>query len=89
MEVVGVLGQSCNDQANAYRIFIIEGLFTIFVSFFVWLIVPDFPEKATFLTDTERQHLLEKLYADKGDQKLDLKSIPWLKILSDYKIWFP
>ena len=87
--MVGVLGQSCNDQANAYRIFIIEGLFTIFVSFFVWLIVPDFPEKATFLTDTERQHLLEKLYADKGDQKLDLKSIPWLKILSDYKIWFP
>ena len=77
------------DKVNIGRIFIIEGLFTIFISFFVWLIVPDFPEKATFLTDDERRCLLEKLHEDKGDQKLDLRSIPWFEILVDYRIWFP
>jgi len=76
-------------RSNGGRIFIIEGICTIFASFFVWLIVPDFPENATFLTDDERKCLQERLYADKGDQQLDLKAIPWLKILLDYKIWFP
>ncbi|KAF2202432.1 MFS general substrate transporter [Delitschia confertaspora ATCC 74209] len=78
------------DGKEGWRwIFIIEGLFTIAISVFVYLIVPDFPEKAKFLTPMERENLLNKLHADKGDEKLDLKSIPWLKILTDYKIWFP
>ncbi|KAF2278845.1 MFS general substrate transporter [Westerdykella ornata] len=70
-------------------IFIIEGLFTIFISFFVFLLVPDFPEKTKILSPKEKAHLLQKLRLDKGDQKLDLKSVNWFKVLSDYKIWFP
>ncbi|KAF2015107.1 MFS general substrate transporter [Aaosphaeria arxii CBS 175.79] len=70
-------------------IFIIEGLLTIFISFFVFFFVPHFPEKSDILTPAEKAHLLQKLKADKGDQKLDLRSVNWFKVLSDYKIWFP
>ncbi|KAJ4366698.1 High-affinity nicotinic acid transporter [Ascochyta clinopodiicola] len=70
-------------------IFIIEGLVTIFVSFFVFVFVPDFPERTDIISATERDHLLAVLRQDKGDQKLDLKSIDWTKTLCDYKIWFP
>lgn len=70
-------------------IFIIEGLVTIFISSFVFAFVPDFPEKTKILTAAERTHLLAVLRQDKGNQKLDLKEVNWLKTLSDYKIWFP
>jgi hypothetical protein len=70
-------------------IFIIEGLLTLVVSVFVFVFMPDFPEKSSFLSDTERQHLLALLRQDKGNQKLDLRRVNWLKTLTDYKIWFP
>jgi hypothetical protein len=66
-----------------------EGIFTIFTSFFVFILVPDFPEKTKLLSPDEKAHLLHKLHLDKGDQKLSLKSVNWFKVLSDYKIWFP
>lgn len=70
-------------------IFIIEGLATIAISFLVFMFVPDFPEKSNILSGAEKEHLLEKLRRDKGDQKLSLKSVNWLAVLSDYKIWLP
>ena len=70
-------------------IFIIEGILTIFISFFVFMFVPDFPEKTNILDATEREHLLAVLRQDRGDQKLDLRKVDWLKTLTDYKIWFP
>lgn len=66
-----------------------EGIFTIFISFFVFIFVPDFPEKTKILSPAEKAHLLQKLHQDKGDQKLTLKSVNWFKVLGDYKIWFP
>lgn len=70
-------------------IFILEGIFTIVISFFVFLLVPDFPEKTKILTAAEKEHLLETLHRDKGDQKLDIKSVNWVKTIGDYRIWFP
>jgi sugar phosphate permease len=70
-------------------IFIIEGLLTIFISFFVFIFVPDFPEKTKILSPEEKAHLLHKLQQDKGDQKLSFKSVNWVNTLGDYKIWFP
>lgn len=70
-------------------IFILEGIFTIAISFLIFIFVPDFPERSTFLTPMEKTDLLEKLRRDKGDQKLDLKSVDWVKTIGDYKIWFP
>lgn len=71
------------------RIFILEGIFTIFISFFVFWLVPHFPEKTKILNPTDKAHLLHKLKMDKGDQKLSLKSVNWVKVLTDYRIWFP
>ncbi|KAH7356039.1 major facilitator superfamily domain-containing protein [Pyrenochaeta sp. MPI-SDFR-AT-0127] len=70
-------------------IFILEGILTLAISFLVFLLVPDFPERTKILTPEEKEHLLETLRRDKGDQKLDLKSVNWLKTIGDYKIWFP
>ena len=70
-------------------IFIIEGLVTIIISFFVFVFVPDFPERTMILDREEREHLLAVLREDKGNQKLDLKKVNWMKTLLDYKIWFP
>lgn len=77
------------NKAGWRWIFIIEGILTIITSFFVFVLVPDFPEKAKFLQPDEKAHLLQQLHADKGDQKLDLKTVNWTKTLVDYKIWFP
>lgn len=70
-------------------IFVIEGFVTCFVSIFVFIFVPDFPERTKILNATEREHLLAVLHADKGNQKLDFKNVDWVRTLSDYKIWFP
>lgn len=70
-------------------IFIIEGLVTVLVSILVFTFVPDFPEDTKILNPAEREHLLQVLRQDKGNQKLDLKKVNWLKTLTDYKIWFP
>ncbi|KAF2710158.1 MFS general substrate transporter [Pleomassaria siparia CBS 279.74] len=59
-------------------IFILEGIFTIIMSFLVCILVPDFPERTTILSSAEKAHLLAKLRADKGDQKLSIKSVNWL-----------
>jgi hypothetical protein len=70
-------------------IFILEGLITIFVSLLVFILVPDFPEKTDILNASEKQHLLETLRHDKGDQRVDNRGLNWLKVIFDYKIIFP
>jgi hypothetical protein len=70
-------------------IFILEGLFTVIISFLVFLLVPDFPEHTKILTPSEKEHLLATLREDKGDQKIDVKGTNWLKVICDYKILFP
>jgi hypothetical protein len=75
---------------NSWRwIFILEGIITIVISFLVFLFVPDFPENTKILTASEKEHLLEVLRQDKGDQKIDVKGTNWLKVICDYKILFP
>ncbi|PVH94454.1 MFS general substrate transporter [Periconia macrospinosa] len=70
-------------------IFILEGLITCAISGGVFALVPDFPERTKILSAADKEHLLWKLQRDKGDQKLDLKSVDWVKVLGDYRIWFP
>jgi MFS family permease len=70
-------------------IFILEGILTIAISFLVFIFVPDFPEKTKILTASEKEHLLETLRHDKGDQKIDIRGTNWLKVICDYKILFP
>jgi MFS family permease len=75
---------------NSWRwIFILEGIFTIAISFLVFILVPDFPERTKILTPSEKQHLLETLRHDKGDGKVDVKGTNWIKAICDYRILFP
>ncbi|KAF2126743.1 MFS general substrate transporter [Dothidotthia symphoricarpi CBS 119687] len=70
-------------------IFLLEGILTISICPLVYLLIPDFPEKSNFLTAEEKTHLLNCLRHDKGDQKLDIRSVNWIKTVFDYRIWFP
>ena len=70
-------------------IFIIEGLGTVAISFLVLLFVPEYPERTKILSGAEKEHLLEKLRRDKGDQTLSFKGVNWLAIFTDWKIWLP
>jgi hypothetical protein len=69
-------------------IFIIEGLLTILVAISFKFIVVDWPESATFLTDTERALLLRRLALDVGEARMDILNRRSAKrIFTDWKIY--
>ncbi|KFY62337.1 hypothetical protein V497_02458 [Pseudogymnoascus sp. VKM F-4516 (FW-969)] len=68
-------------------VFIIEGLITIVFSIAAFVIIPGFPEDAKFLTEPERAFLLKRLNDDRGEHKTDMKGVPWLRVLLDWKVW--
>ncbi|OBT73061.1 hypothetical protein VF21_07591 [Pseudogymnoascus sp. 05NY08] len=68
-------------------VFIIEGLITIAFSVAAFMIIPGFPEDAKFLTEPERAFLLKRLRDDRGHEKTDMKGVPWLRVLLDWKVW--
>lgn len=70
-------------------IFILEGLIAVVTSFLTFWLVPEFPEKTKSLTASEKEHLLETLRLDRGDQKIDVEGTNWIKVICDYKILFP
>lgn len=47
-------------------IFLIEGGLTVFVSFFFYFLLPDFPEEAKWLKEDERQYVAARLRVDQG-----------------------
>jgi len=69
-------------------IFIIEGLLTIIIAISFKFIVVDWPETATFLTETERALLLKRLALDVGEARMDVLNRRSAKrIFTDWKIW--
>jgi sugar phosphate permease len=68
-------------------IFILEGLFSIAFSIVAWFVIPGFPADATFLSDTEKKYLLQRLDAERGHEKITFGSIKWKNCLFDWKIW--
>lgn len=74
-------------------IFLIEGLVTVALSLVIWKILPDSPETASFLTQAERNFLVQRLASDPGsgsatttnNDKMGMKYI--VAGLSDWKIW--
>ncbi|KAF2120333.1 major facilitator superfamily domain-containing protein [Lophiotrema nucula] len=76
---------------SAWRwIFIIEGLFTVSVSFASWFLMPPFAQFSTFLTASEISLLIARTQAD-GDEfdvtKDHLSLSVVLHHLKDWKIW--
>jgi MFS family permease len=69
-------------------IFILEGLLTILVSLFGYLIVPTWLYKAKFLTKPEREHLLSRL--DKDSDPAHQEPFQWVYVkqaFTDHIVW--
>ena len=69
-------------------IFIIEGLATVVLAIIAKFIIVDWPESATFLTETERALLIRRLAEDQGAarmNRLDRKSLK--RVFSDPKVY--
>lgn len=74
---------------KAWRwIFIIEGLLTVVVAFFLFSAIPDFPENAKFLTERERAFVKSRIEEDQGKGALE-RPITFrdvIKVLTDWKV---
>jgi len=68
-------------------IFILEGLFNICVALFTFIVLPPFPAESTFLSPEEKQHLLDRLFQERGDEADTLRGQPWLSFLFDWQTW--
>ena len=69
-------------------IFIIEGAMTMLAGLVAWFFLVDFPQKASFLDDYEREHVIQRLNEDRGDGEHDqITTSKILQHLRDPKIW--
>ena len=74
---------------QAWRwIFIIEGLLTIAVSLFFFLVIPDFPESSKFLTEREKAFVKSRTEEDQGKAALErpINFGDVLNFFKDYKV---
>ncbi|KAI9065355.1 MFS general substrate transporter [Trametes sanguinea] len=71
-------------------IFILEGTLTAIGAALAYLVIPDFPEDATWLAEDEKKFVKARLYDDVGEPRshdpLTVKSA--LSVFKDYKILF-
>lgn len=68
-------------------IFIIEGLATVVIGLCSFFMVHDFPDQPIrFLSDQERQRLLERLRAD-GQASADHENFQWAYLRASLKDW--
>jgi hypothetical protein len=50
----------------SHRIFILEGLVPVAISFVIWKLLPDSPETARFLTKDEKEFIINRLAVETG-----------------------
>ncbi|KXS94702.1 hypothetical protein AC578_10356 [Pseudocercospora eumusae] len=70
-------------------VMIMEGLLTVVVVPLVYLALADWPEQATFLTSSEKQHIQWRMAQDiPTTARMDrLDKQAWQRILKDWKLW--
>ncbi|CAG8980987.1 hypothetical protein HYALB_00013548 [Hymenoscyphus albidus] len=68
-------------------IFILEGLFNIFVALLAIVVLPRFPAESKFLTLNEKEILLHRLSVERGDEAESFKGQPWIEFLLDWQTW--
>lgn len=66
------------------QIFILEGLLSCVVSFFLFFIMSDFPEDAKWLTEPERSYIKARLEVDQGKSALE-RPITFKDIVNCFK----
>jgi MFS family permease len=75
-------------------IFILEGIMTVLVGLSIPWVLPDSPERATWLTPEEKRFIRHRLERDSGTEKgrvetLDHFNIKYLvAAITDWKLWF-
>jgi hypothetical protein len=67
---------------------IIEGVFTIAWALVSYIICPNVPEKARFLTENERTFILNRQRLDKTQTSLTFDRRQAIEAIFDYKTWF-
>ncbi|KAG2187674.1 hypothetical protein INT44_005364 [Umbelopsis vinacea] len=67
---------------------IIEGVFTIAWALVSYVICPNVPEKAGFLTENERTFILNRQRLDKTQTSLTFDRRQAIEAILDYKTWF-
>ena len=75
---------SCVDNL----VFILEGTATCLLSIVGYFVIVDFPEEAKFLSEPEREFIIEKLRKDSGNSAYE--HLSWRRVFSvfkDWKIW--
>lgn len=77
--------QTC-ESLRTNRIFIIESLITIVVSFASYFVMIDFPEKTKLFTPAEKTMLIARL-RDDGDETVGDRKKEIFLSLKDWKIW--
>jgi MFS family permease len=70
-------------------IFILEGLATVLVGIASFWVVPDFPLEAKFLTEEEREQVIERLAQDQQSsaEHEDFKMAYFWESVKDWKTW--
>jgi hypothetical protein len=65
-----------------------EGAFTVLVAALAWMIIPDWPETAKFITEDERATVIARLAADVSDARMDrLDKSAAKRVFTDWKIY--
>ncbi|KIX07012.1 uncharacterized protein Z518_04988 [Rhinocladiella mackenziei CBS 650.93] len=65
-------------------VFILEGCLTCAVSFVWFFIIPDFPEDAQWVTETERQYIMARLREEQGKSAIE-KRITFKAVVNCFK----
>ncbi|KAF9263451.1 MFS general substrate transporter [Marasmius fiardii PR-910] len=85
----GILGYT------AWRwLFFIEGGLTVFMAVFAWVILPDFPETSSWLSEEERALAIKRMTEDTGthDKRAQRFDSSWSHgfslAITDWKVWW-
>ncbi|BEJ17664.1 hypothetical protein CspHIS471_0610650 [Cutaneotrichosporon sp. HIS471] len=69
-------------------IFIIQGSLTVFIGFMGYLFITDFPDKAHFLSDHQKNIIITRIQRDRGDAEVDKLTMPlFWEYITDVKLW--
>ena len=70
------------------RIFIIEGLITVIITFAAFFLIAPWPEDCKFLKPHEKDMMLQRCAADRLHIKHDILTLrSFVTTLTDWKIW--
>lgn len=65
-----------------------EGTFTVLIAALAWMVIPDWPETARFITEEERATVVARLADDVSDARMDrLDKAAAKRVFSDWKIY--